>query len=233
MSFISRIAALFRRDPPETAPLRIPVETPRPEPSLAAVLAAAGMVHAEGWARALEAPCRARAIWPGRRLAAFAATIAHESAGGALLHENLNYSAAGLMKTWPSRFTQAEAEAIGRMPGKPADPQAIAEKVYAGRMGNFEPGDGWRFRGRGLIHLTGRDNYRVAGRALGIDLEARPEQAAEWGIAAQVAAWFWAERGCNDLADLGDIEGWRRRVNGGLIGLADVRKRYEAALRAV
>jgi hypothetical protein len=87
------------------------------------------MVHAEGWARALEGPCKARAIWPGRRLAAFAATIAHESAGGSLLHENLNYSSAGLMKTWPARFTQAEAEAIGRMPGKPADPAAIAEVV--------------------------------------------------------------------------------------------------------
>jgi putative chitinase len=230
---LEMMRALFSKPHPvEAPPLPIPVETPRPEASLAAVLTAAGMVHAEGWARALDGPCKARAIWPGRRLAAFAATIAHESAGGSLLHENLNYSAAGLRKTWPSRFTQAEAEAIGRTPGKPADPQAIAEKVYGGRMGNFEPGDGWRFRGRGLIHLTGRDNYRVAGRALGIALEARPEQAAEWGIAAQIAAWFWSERGCNDLADLGDIEGWRRRVNGGQIGLADVRKRYEAAVSA-
>ena len=226
--------ALFSKPHPvtEAPPLPIPVEPPRPETDLTRVLAAAGMVHAEGWARALEGPCKRRAIWPGRRLAAFAATIAHESAGGSLLHENLNYSAAGLRATWPSRFTQDEAEALGRMPGKPADPQGIANKVYGGRLGNTGIADGWRYRGRGLIHLTGRDNYRLAGRALGIDLEANPEQAAEWGVAAEVAAWFWSENGCNALADLGDIEGWRKRVNGGHIGLEDVRRRYEAAVKA-
>ena len=219
-------------EPPLPMPVLTPSEAPRPDTDLARVLAAAGMVHAEGWARALDGPCRRRMIWPGRRLAAFAATIAHESAGGAILHENLNYSSAGLMKTWPLRFTQDEADALGRLPGKPADPAGIANKVYGGRMGNKAPGDGWRYRGRGLIHLTGRDNYRRAGEALALDLEERPDQAAEWGVAAEIAAWFWAENGCNALADLGDVEGWRRRVNGGLIGLEDVRKRYEAAVRA-
>ena len=100
--------------------------------------------------------------------AAFAATIAHESVNGQVLTESLSYSPARLMETWPARFTQAEAEALGRVPGRAADQLAIAERAYGGRMGNGPEGsgDGFRFRGRSLIQLTGRDAYRRAGAAL-------------------------------------------------------------------
>jgi putative chitinase len=102
-------------------------------------------------------------------------------------------------------------------------------------MGNGPEGsgDGYLFRGRGLVQITGRDAYRRAGAALGLDLETNPQHAAEWGIAGQIAAWTWAAwKGCNDLADRSDVEAWRRAINGGTNGLDDVRKRYEAALRA-
>ena len=234
------LRGLFSKPHPVTEPQGVPVhavgDAPRPEPALAAVLDAAGMLAAEAWARALEKPCRARAIWPGRRLAAFAATIAHESAGGQILLENMNYSAAGLRTTWPSRFSQADAEAMGRGTSKAADQWAISERAYGGRMGNGPEGsgDGYRYRGRGLIQLTGRDAFRRAGEALGLDLEDNPEQASQWGIAAEVAAWAWSDwKRCNDMADRGDVEGWRRAINGGLNGLEDVRRRYQRALQAV
>ncbi len=222
------------REPPISdtqAPLTSADETQ----NLAAVLKAAGFVEAEFWTRTLAEPCRRFAINPGKRLAAFAATIGHESAGGQILTESLNYSPAGLLKTWPSRFTQSLADSIGRKPGVPANQEAIANYVYASRMGNGGPasGDGWRYRGRGLVQLTGRDAYRQAGAALGLPLEDDPAMAARPDVAALVSAWTWgAWKGCNQLADAGNVEGWRRRINGGLIGLDDVRKRYLAALAA-
>lgn len=203
--------------------------------ALAPVLRAAGMVAYERWAGHLAAPCRRFAITPGRRLAAFAATIAHESAGGVRLVESLNYSPAGLRATWPSKFLAIEADMLGRRPGQDADQRGIAERAYGARMGNGPEGsgDGWRYRGRGLIQLTGRDAYRRAGAALSLDLEAKPELAAEEWAAALVAAWVWAAwKGCNDAADAGDVPKWRRLINGGLNGLADVRARYERALAA-
>jgi putative chitinase len=197
------------------------------------VLRAAGMVAHDRWARHLAEPCSRFAILPGKRLAAFAATIAHESAGGTVLLENLNYSVGGLQATWPARFPPDVAAKLGRSTSQPADQEGIANRAYGGRMGNTLPGDGWRYRGRGLIQLTGRDAYRQAGAALGVDYEASPDLAAQEPHAALIAAWTWAEwKGCNALADTGNIEGWRRAINGGLNGLADVRKRYEAALVA-
>jgi putative chitinase len=226
------LARLFGRP----HPVATPVATPEPPPvALAAVLKAAGFVEAEFWARHLAEPCQRFGIHPGRRLAAFAATVAHESANGQVLNENLNYSAAGLMKTWPNRFGGGLAERYGRTTGKPADQEGIANVAYGGRMGNGPPatGDGWAYRGRGLIQLTGRDAYRRAGAALGLPLEVTPAMAAEPQHAAAIAAWTWgAWKGCNPLADREDIEAWRRAINGGLNGLDDVRRRYRAALAA-
>lgn len=131
------------------------------------------------------------------RLAAFIAQVGHESAHLCCLVENLNYSAEALLRIWPKRFDAQTAEACARQPEK------IANHVYSARMGNgpADSGDGWRYRGRGLIQLTGRDNYRAATQALGLPLEEQPELLEEAEAAAQSAAWWWASHGLNELAD--------------------------------
>ena len=215
------------------APLAVPVLAVG-DPNWLAILRAAGFARPDVWAEHIAGPARRFGITAGRRAAAFAATIAHESGGGALLVESLNYSPAGLRATWPARFSAADAERMGRVSDRPADQRAIAERAYGGRMGNAVEGsgDGWSYRGRGLIQITGRDAYRQATDALGIPLVQHPDLAAQPNTAGAVACWVWAEwKGCNGLADAGDIEGWRRAINGGLIGLDDVTRRYAAALR--
>lgn len=204
------------------------------DPNWLAILRAGGFERPEMWAGVLAGPARRHAITAGRRAAAFAATIAHESAGGAVLVESLNYRPDALRATWPTRFSFADAERWGRVSDRPADQRAIAERAYGGRMGNGPEGtgDGWRYRGRGLIQLTGRDAYSIAADMTGLPLVQQPELAEQPDVAAAVACWVWADwKRCNPLADAGDIEGWRRRINGGLIGLEDVRRRYAAALR--
>lgn len=150
------------------------------------------------------------------RVTMFLAQCAHESGGFKHLVENLHYSAAALLATWPKRFTADEAVAMAY------NEEAIAERAYGGRMGNGPEGsgDGYRYRGRGG-GLTGRDNYRRCGAALGIDLEAHPELLEQPRWAAQSFGWFWATNGCNALADAGDYEAITRRINGGLNGWDD------------
>jgi putative chitinase len=153
-----------------------------------------------------------------RRQAAFIGQCGHESASFKVLQENLNYSAKGLMTTWPSRFpTLEEAQKIER------NPEKIANKVYGGRadLGNAEEGDGWRFAGKGLIQLTGRNNYKTCGDALGVDLVANPELLIEPEYAALSAGWFWNKRGLNALADNEDWTTITKRINGGTHGLQD------------
>jgi putative chitinase len=227
---LSLLRALFAKPSPVVAS-PIAQGTALHDPTLAAVLRAAGMVSYDRWARHLSEPCARFQILHGPRLAAFAATIAHESAGGVILSENLNYSVGGLQATWPTRFPASVAQKLGRAAGQVADQQGIAEIAYGGRMGNNQPGDGWKYRGRGLIQLTGRDAYRQAGDALGLDLEGNPDQAAQESHAALIAAWTWASwKGCNQKADAGDTKAWRRAINGGLNGLVDVERRYRAAM---
>jgi putative chitinase len=150
------------------------------------------------------------------RQAAFIGQCAHESANFKTLQENLNYSAKGLNATWPSRFpSEAEAQPYHRQPEK------IANKVYSGRMGNLEEGDGWKYRGRGLIQLTGKDNYRLASDALGVDFIADPDLVLTKEYAALTAAWYWNKRGLNKEADAKDFTGMTKKINGGVIGLAD------------
>lgn len=225
---LEMLRAMFARPRPVALPAP-------PRATLPDVLRAVGFVAFERWARHLAAPCERFAIRPGVRLAAFAATIAHESAGGTILTENLNYSVAGLQATWPARFPRDVAERLGRDDGRAAQQAAIANRAYASRMGNGAEasGDGWRYRGRGLIQLTGRDAYARAGAALLLPLEETPDLAADERHAAMIAAWTWAVwKGCNALADAGDVAAWRKAINGGHNGLADVRKRYAAALAA-
>lgn len=166
------------------------------------------------------------------RIAAFLAQIGHESAGLTALSENLNYSAQSLATTWPQRFRapngqpNATALSIAR---KPVD---IANTVYAGRMGNgpASTGDGWRYRGRGPVQLTGRANYAAASAATGLPLEESPDLAALPEGGAKVAAWFWSKNGLNALADADRFEEITKRINGGLIGY---RERLELRNRIV
>lgn len=202
----------------------------------APILAALGWASAADWAEALRGPCRTYGINTRLRLAAFLANVGHETGGGRALVESLNYTPAALVQTWPSRFTIETARLIGRIDGKPADQRAIAEKVYGGRMGNDIPGDGWRYRGRGLMQLTGKANYERFARMIGMPLD---DAFLAWletpSGASESAAHFWSVAGCNAVADKGDIAAVRRIVNGGTIGLDGVRERFiraQAALAA-
>lgn len=246
MAFLARIREWFRAPGVQSVagPLPMPVVAVDDPPDWPAILAAAGFVEPAMWARHLAFPAARRGIHRGRRAAAFAATIAHESGGGRKLVESLNYDPPGLRATWASRFSVADAERMGRVGGRPANQRAIAERAYGGRMGNAAEGhgDGWTYRGRGLIQITGRDGYRQAADALGLPLVEQPDLAAQPNVAVEIACWTWAAwKGCNPMADAGDVEGWRIAINGGQRGkppgkggpngLDDVRKRYEACLK--
>ena len=151
-----------------------------------------------------------------QRQAAFIGQCQHESNNFRTLEENLHYSADGLMRTWPSRFPSADvAQQYAN------NPEKIANKVYAGRMGNTEEGDGWKFHGRGLIQLTGRENYDNCGKGIGAVLADKPQLLVEPYYACMSAGWFWNKKGLNDLADKRDYPEMTKRINGGLLGLAD------------
>ena len=160
-----------------------------------------------------------------KRQACFIGQCMHESAGFKLLEENLHYSSGALMRTWPSRFPdQDTADKFAN------NPEKIANKVYGGRMGNVEDGDGWKYHGRGLIQLTGKDNYANCGSGLGVDLLSNPEWVATPEYASLSAGWFWNKKGLNELADVMDIETMTKRINGGTIGLEDREHHYHIAL---
>jgi putative chitinase len=154
------------------------------------------------------------------RLAAFLAQVGHESAQLTRLVENLNYSAQGLASTWPGRYRGDDGKPNALALRLARDPQAIANNAYAERMGNGPEasGDGWRYRGRGLIQITGRDNYAAVGAALSLDLVAHPELLERPEHAAMSAAQFWSINGLNQLADAGRFGDITRRINGGVIG---------------
>jgi putative chitinase len=163
-----------------------------------------------------------------QRLAHFLAQVCHETGGLRILVENLHYTtAARLVQVWPRRFlTRAAAlPYVGK-------PEALAEHVYGGRMGNDAPGDGWRYRGRGLLQLTGRDAYALIGTDVGVDLVAHPEQvvSAEHALAVAVALWKWKR--CDAPADADDIVKVTRLINGGTTGLSD-RREWLAKAKAV
>ena len=153
-----------------------------------------------------------------QRQACFIGQCQHESNNFKTLEENLHYSADGLMRVWPSRFTdKIVADAYAN------NPEKIANKVYAGRMGNGdeESGDGWAFHGRGLIQLTGRDSYDRFGKAVGVVFTDQPQLLVEPNYAALSAGWFWNKTGLNDLADAQEYGQMTKRINGGTLGLDD------------
>lgn len=187
------------------------------------------LARAQLWLDPLNTALERFQINTPERVAHFLAQIGHESAGLSHIAENLNYSAAGLLATFPGHFTQAEAEEYQHQI------MAIANRVYANRYGNGDEasGDGWLYRGRGLIQLTFKDNYRAAGPALAVDLIHNPDILLNPEYAAMAAGWFWQAHGCNAMADAGEIRGITKAVNGGYNGLPErmaLLERAEAAL---
>jgi len=160
-----------------------------------------------------------------QRQACFIGQCQHESNNFRTLEENLHYSAAGLMRVWPSRFPSTDvADQYAN------NPEKIANKVYAGRMGNVEDSDGFAFRGRGLIQLTGREAYANCGSGLGVDLINNPDMLFDPEYACLSAGWFWNKKSLNDLADTQDYETMTKRINGGIIGLDDRKAKIAKAI---
>jgi putative chitinase len=163
------------------------------------------------------------------RVAAFIAQCAHESREFTVLQENLNYDAAGLMRIFPRYFQKINPADYARQP------ERIASLVYGSRMGNGAEStrDGWRYRGRGPIQLTGKDNYTACSKDLFGDLRIveNPDMvSSDKKTSLMTASWFWKKNNINALADAGDIVAMTRRINGGTIGLEDRKKHYEHAL---
>jgi putative chitinase len=165
-----------------------------------------------------------------KRIAAFIAQCSHESAGFKFLKENLNYRAESLMRVWPRHFPNIE---IARQYAHKQE--KIANKAYANRMGNGDEasGDGWRYLGRGLIQLTGKNNYEAFAESIETPVEEIPEYLATFEGAAQSACWFWENNNLNRFADVGDIKGLTKAINGGFIGLDDRIKHYNHALEVL
>jgi putative chitinase len=189
--------------------------------------------YVQHWHHALEQLLPEYEINTPQRIAAFIAQCAHESGGFMVLKENLNYKAATLRKIFPKYFpTDAMAAEYAAKPNKQ---EAIANLVYANRMGNGGPetGDGYRYCGRGLIQLTGKSNYSWFAASLGIPVEEAAEYLQTFEGAAQSACWFWETNNLNRFADVGDIKGLTKAINGGFIGLEDRIKHYEHALHVM
>lgn len=181
------------------------------------------------WLGPLRMACLRFGLTTRLRLAAFLAQVGHESGDLNRLSESLDYSAAALLATWPTRITPALAQRIGRTLAHPANQPAIAEAVYGGRMGNAMLGDAWRYRGAGLIQITGFAGHDAVAQAFGMPTEDVPAWLRTMSGAALSAAWWWSKHGLNDLADREDTDGISRRINGGDNGLADRRDRYRRA----
>ena len=189
--------------------------------------------YVEHWHRALAQLLPDYDINTPQRIAAFVAQCAHESGGFTALKENLNYKAVTLRKIFPKYFPDdAIANHYASLPNKQ---EAIANKVYASRMGNGDEssGDGYRYCGRGLIQLTGKNNYQSFADSLEMNVEDVPEYLATFEGAAQSACWFWESNNLNQWADKGDILTLTKRINGGTIGLDDRIKHYQHALHVL
>ncbi len=225
-------------------PATLPAVVIPPKPSAAAVEPTVALLRALDWASpdiwsaALTKACATHGIHTRDRLAAFLANTGHETNGGRRLVESLDYTPDRLRAVFGSRATP-EAIAACRGVGKAADQRAIANIVYGGpwgekNLGNVMPDDGFAYRGRGLLQLTGRANYTRFATLYGAGLNEAFLRSLETPMgAASSAAQFWASTGCNDHADRGDITRCRKIVNGGSVGLEEVKARYVKALGAM
>jgi putative chitinase len=188
------------------------------------------------WCKELNKAFPKHEINNARRIAGFISQCAHESRDFTAMEENLNYSKEALERVFPRYFGAGKQNAVEYA----RNPEKIANYVYmdehrskAGALGNVQPGDGWRFRGRGLKQLTGRNNYARFAQAYGMTAE----QASDWietkeGALAS-ALWFWTTNKLNPVADTGDVVALTKRINGGDIGLADRQSRYNVAMQAL
>jgi putative chitinase len=182
--------------------------------------------YLDQWHTALTDICPEYGIDTPVRLAAFVAQCAHESANFKFLRENLNYRAESLMRTWPKHFPTME---IARQYER--KPEKIANRAYANRMGNRDEasGDGWRYLGRGLIQLTGKENYTWFAASLNMEVDDVVEYLGTFEGAVQSACFFWESNELNKWADKKDIVTLTKRINGGTIGLEDRIKHFNHA----
>lgn len=182
--------------------------------------------HAEALMPGLEAAIKTADLTTPARLAAFIAQCGHESGGFKFLEENLNYKPETLCRVWPTHFNHENCHDFT------GNPQAIANRAYAGRMGNGseESGDGWNYRGRGFLQLTGKANYEHASHDLGFDFVSEPDAVATPEGAALTAAWFWKKHNLNHYVDNNDFTQMTKIINGGTIGLEDRVARFNHAM---
>lgn len=238
--------------PPAPAQPQAEPEPPRPHEqkmpaplsflTLETLMAASGMSAetATRWLPHLHRTADLYAINTPERMAAFVAQVGHESIGFTHLEENLNYTKAEtIVSVFKHDYDTNKNRVID-----PAElefakqfirqPEKLANFVYANQNGNgpVESGDGWKFRGRGLLQVTGRENYEACGKALGVDFLEAPAALALPSWACLSAGWYWSCHRLNDLADSGDFETMTRRINGGLNGLDDRKARLEKARAA-
>ena len=212
------------------------------------MLVAAKVKDPDKWLSAIVVTCKEFEIDTQQRIAAFLAQTSHESGGYTMLEENLNYSDVTMAAVWPQRFavqepdpnrpgkTRAKKDEKGKnIPNAFAKalhrkPQLIANTVYSNRMGNgtIESGEGWLYRGRGAKQLTGKFNYEKCGAAIGLDLVSNPDLLLEPMAAARSAGWFWRSNNLSAFADVGDIKGMTKKINGGYIGLEARQALYDA-----
>jgi putative chitinase len=211
------------------------------------LLQAAKIKDHDKWLQPIIETCVEFEINTPQRIAAFLAQTSHESGGYTMLTENLNYRAATLAACWPGRFAEMgpnkkpKKDAKGALiPTKVAlsiekKPELIANIVYSSRMGNGPPqsGEGWKYRGRGAKQLTGKDNYKRCGDALGVDLVANPDLLLEPLHAARSAGWFWKTNNLSPLADAGDIKTMTKKINGGFIGLEARQALYDRIMAVI
>jgi putative chitinase len=210
---------------------------------LAATLTGVGAQNPDRWATVLAPAMNRHAITNDARAVCFLSNVLHETAGFRSFCESLNYGVPGLLKTFGRhRISAADARRLGRQPGEkcvPLERQAeIANILYGGefgrkQLGNTQPEDGWYFRGRGLIQLTGRANHTRLAKTMGIDVVKLQAMLDTDEGSAESAAHFFEAAGCNALADAGSDEGARRRINGGTLGMDDVLKWRDRLLSAL
>ena len=183
------------------------------------------------WFPHIDAAMKEFGITAATDQAMFIAQVGHESGGFRQVVESLNYTPGALVTVFGKRITQQQANALGRTTQQPARQDAIANLVYASRLGNKASGDGWKYRGRGLIQITGLDNYRACGAALKLDLVTKPELLELELQAARSAAWFYTSKGC--MAYGADVYRVTQIINGGLNGIDDRKVRYNKARAAL